>query len=267
MRELRAGPLHLRDWGGPGLPLLLTHGMAGHSHWWDPAVRHWGGFFRAAALDFRGHGESDWVESGVYTADTWVEDIENARKALGWERFLLCGHSMGARMALDYAQRHGGRLRGVVAVDFLPEIDATRASRFVRARGRPQPVYPEQEAAVARFRLEPGGTLLEPDALAELGRRSVRPRGGEWTWKFDWRCLNHYRLNPVWPQLGEVRAPALLVRGERSIIISSAQLERVRAAMPQARAVEIPEAHHHVPLDAPGPLAEAVRAFAAGLPD
>jgi pimeloyl-ACP methyl ester carboxylesterase len=162
MTETKAGAVFLRDWGGPGLPILLTHGMAAHTHWWDEVVPFWSGQLHAAALDFRGHGESDRTPDGAYTAELWVDDIETARKALGWERFILCGHSMGARIALTYAQRHPQRLRGVAAVDFLPEVRSDRPSRFKRASGRPQPVYRDEDDILSRFRLEPGGTSMPP---------------------------------------------------------------------------------------------------------
>jgi len=263
--ERMAGPVRLRDWGGPGEPLLLTHGMAAHSHWWDRVVPHWKGRFHAVAIDFRGHGDSAWTPDGAYASETWMSDIETARKALGWERFLLCGHSMGARIALDYACGHGDRLRGLVAIDFLPEVRSDLASsRFARARGRPQPFYESEELIVGKFRLEPDGTVLAPEELRALGRRSVRGAAEGYTWKFDWRSL-HYRLPPVWPQLEKVRVPALLVRGEHSAIMSRPDLERAVRGMPRARGLEIPLAHHHVPLDAPAALAGAVFEWTRGI--
>ena len=195
---MKSGPVHLRDWGGAGLPILLTHGMAAHTHWWDGVVPLWGGKFRAAALDFRGHGDSDWTPDGAYAADLWIEDIETARRTLGWDRFILCGHSMGARVALTYAQRHPERLRAVAAVDFLPEVRADRPSRFKRASGRPQPVYRSEDDILSRFRLEPGGTILAPEKVLALGREGGRREGEGWTWKFDWRCLS-IPIPPVWP--------------------------------------------------------------------
>jgi pimeloyl-ACP methyl ester carboxylesterase len=263
--QTKAGPIQVRDWGGPGAPILLLHGMAAHSHWWDLVAPLWRGTLHAAALDFRGHGDSDWASDGGYTADLWIEDIETARKALGWDRFILCGHSMGGRMALNYAERHPDRLRGVAAVDFLPEIRSNRPSRFSRASGRPQPVYPSQEDAVARFRLEPGGTSMEPAAVRKLGLESVRARGEGWSWKFDWRCLS-LPIPPVWPQLAAIRVPALVVRGGLSALITPEDFARVAADVRASAAVTIPGAHHHVPLDKPAELAAAVAEFAASLP-
>jgi pimeloyl-ACP methyl ester carboxylesterase len=265
MTESKAGPVHLRDCGGPGAPILLLHGMAAHTHWWDEVVPFWRGKLRAAALDFRGHGDSDWTPDGAYAADLWIEDIETARKALGWDRFILCGHSMGARIALTYAERHPERLRAVAAVDFLPEIRADRPSRFKRASRRSQPIYPSEDDILSRFRLEPGGTIMTPDRIRALGREGIRREGGGWTWKFDWRCLS-IPIPPVWPQLAGIRVPALMVRGELSAVIGPDDFARVIREIAGARGMTIPGAHHHVPLDAPAELAAAVAEFAASLP-
>jgi pimeloyl-ACP methyl ester carboxylesterase len=262
-RDGKAGPLRTRDWGGSGLPTMLLHGMAAHAHWWDEAAPPLAPALRPVAIDFRGHGDSRWTEDGVYRPETWVDDVETARAALGWERFLLVGHSMGARVALGYAERYPDRLRGVVAVDFLPEMRTDKPSRFARLLKRPQPVYQSEDEAVARFRLEPDGTVLRPGKVRALGRLGVRRVEGGWSWKFDWRCLG-VRPPAVWDQLARLRVPALLVRGELTTIVSREDYARMVRALPGARGLEIAGAHHHVPLDAPDALAAAIKDFAAG---
>jgi pimeloyl-ACP methyl ester carboxylesterase len=261
----KAGAVHLRDWDGPGVPLLLTHGMAAHSHWWDSVVPLWEGVFHAAALDFRGHGDSDWLEDSPYESARWVEDIETARKALGWERFILVGHSMGARIALDYAQRHGDRLRGVSAIDFLPEFYESRSRRHEKTRSRAQPVYHTEEVMLSKFRLQPPGTLLDEKGLRELGRHGVRQGPSGWSWKFDWRSFS-FPYGPVWEQLPNISVDAMVMRGEHSTVMPRDVMGKVVALLPRGRGVEIAGAHHHIPLDKPAELAAAVSAWAADLP-
>lgn len=91
--------LHMRSWGGDGAPLMLLHGMAAHTHWWDTTAPLLSDSFKTVALDFRGMGDSDWRADGDYTTENWVADIEEARHALGWERMVLCGHSLGGRIS------------------------------------------------------------------------------------------------------------------------------------------------------------------------
>ena len=264
MTSGKFGPVHVRDWGGSGVPILLVHGMAAHTHWWDTVVPHWNNMLHAAAIDFRGHGDSDWLKNEAYTSERYMEDIETARRALGWDRFLLAGHSMGARIALDYAQRHGSHLLGVAAIDFLPDFHPTREHKFGKAQNRAQPVYDSEELMLSKFKLQPTGTLLDAEQLKTLGRNGVRQAPGGWTWKFDWRGLT-FPYGSVWPQLPQIAVDALIVRGEHSAILTRAQMEKIAAELPRGRALEIPEAHHHVCLDKPRALAEALAAFAAGL--
>jgi pimeloyl-ACP methyl ester carboxylesterase len=239
--------------------------MAAHTHWWDPVVPHWKGAFHAAALDFRGHGDSDWLVNGAYASKVWVEDIENARKALGWERFILVGHSMGARIALDYAERHGDRLRGVSAIDFLPDFYASRERKYEKTRARPQPTYEDEETMLAKFRLQPPGTLLDADALRALARHGVRRGAAGWSWKFDWRSFS-FPYGPVWPQLPNISADTLIVRGEHSPVMPREALDKIVALLPRGRGIQIDGAHHHIPLDKPAELAATVAAWAATLP-
>ena len=52
--------LHVRDWGGDGMPCLLLHGIGLDAQVWDDVAVHAAPLCRVLALDFPGHGESDW---------------------------------------------------------------------------------------------------------------------------------------------------------------------------------------------------------------
>ncbi len=263
MSTRRAGPLALVDYGGKGAPLLLTHGMAAHSHWWDEVAPRLSGF-HAVAVDFRGHGDSEWASDGVYTSEVWTADIDAAREALGWDRFVLVGHSMGARIALDYAETRPERLRGLVGVDFLPDFYDSGTRKYEKTRTRAQPLYDDPGPMTEKYRLQPPGTLLSRDQLNALGRQSLRRAEDGWTWKFDWRAFT-FPYGPVWPQLPRVAPKSLLVRGELSTIVTAADLDKMARSMPDARTAEVPGAHHHVPLDKPEDLAAVILEFAAAL--
>ena len=255
----RAPRIHLAAWDGDGPPLLLLHGMGAHTRWWDACASAMLERVRPVAMDLRGHGDSGWRDDGDYTAAHWVADIEEARHALGWTRFALCGHSLGARVALEYAAAHPDRLSSLVLVDFLPEFGG---GRFSRARSRPQPLYATKDEALARFRLQPDGTLLNDAALAALAESSIKQTDRGWTWKYDWRAFK-YQYAPIWDLLPRVRARTLVVRGGESGLMGRDVVDRVVAGLSDARAHTVPKAHHHVPLDAPEALAAAVSAFVA----
>ena len=110
---------HVMYWeqvGHPrGQPVLFLHGGPGagagavHRRFFDPA------FWRVVIFDQRGAGRSRPLGSLVAntTADL-VGDIEQLRRHLGLERWLLFGGSWGSTLALAYAQAHPDRVAGLV---------------------------------------------------------------------------------------------------------------------------------------------------------
>lgn len=253
--------LRARDWGGDGLPVLLLHGMSGNTHWWDGVAPRLEGL-RPIALDLRAHGESGWADDiGAYRLESFAEDVEAARRALGLEEFAIAGHSFGARVALEYAAKPRSGLRRLAVLDFLCEVPPGGFDRFTRARARMQPKYETRDAILDRFRFHPSGTLLSPQAVREFGSHCVREEpGGGWTWRFDWRAFS-LRFSSVWDALALVDLPLLVIRGERSTTMPRAAFDRVLACRPAAESLEVPRAFHHVILDAPEACAERLTRF------
>jgi pimeloyl-ACP methyl ester carboxylesterase len=238
----------------------MVHGMAGHSHWWDSVAPILDRRLRPVALDISGHGDSVWKEDGRYTTQSWIADIEEARRTLGADQMVLIGHSLGARLCLEYARKYPERLSALVAVDFLPELPDSKRSKFERGAARPQPYYADPESLLSRFRLEPRETTIASQELRQLAQASIKETPQGHTWKFDWRCLS-YPYKPIWPVLAEIHVPTLLVRGALSRIMSRPVWERMVQEIDGAEGVEIDGAHHHIPLDRPLPLAQAIDLF------
>ena len=103
--------LHLLDWGGDTLPpVLFLHGGSLTAHTWDLVCLALRDQYHCLALDLRGHGDSDWSPDGEYTADAHARDVEGVVEALGLDRFILVGMSLGGATALTYAGRNIDRL-------------------------------------------------------------------------------------------------------------------------------------------------------------
>lgn len=263
------GRIHLADWGGTGTPLLLLHGLSAHTHWFDEVApllvsdRPGEHGHCVAAMDLRGHGDSEPPEPPAYCMDGYVADLGLALDALGWERTVLVGHSLGARVCLAFARRRPERVERLAVLDFLGETREREQRTFERRTPRPrrQPTYSDAEIMVRNFHLQPAGTTLGRASLERLARQGIkRLPNGRWTWKFDWRAFN-FEYTPIWPRLAEVRVPCLVMRGERSVVMPREVFERVLRTLPDAAGAEIPRAHHHITLDAPGTVAERLLDF------
>ncbi len=122
-----AGNLFIRDGGEEedgGLPVLFIHSLGGNGGQWMLQLDHLRRHRRAAALDLRGHGDSDPAVGSDYSIEGLSADITAAADELGFRHFVLVGHSLGAAVAIEYASRHKERVAGLLLVD--PNGDQTR---------------------------------------------------------------------------------------------------------------------------------------------
>ncbi len=101
--------------GGP--PYLLVHGLASNARLWDGlAARLAHAGREVAAVDLRGHGQSDKPDDG-YDFETVSTDLRALVEKLQFDRPILAGQSWGASVVLDFAVRYPSRTRGIVLVD------------------------------------------------------------------------------------------------------------------------------------------------------
>lgn len=114
-----AGMLAVNDGGGPPgrLPVVFVHSLAGNTAQWRAQLEHLRPERRAVALDLRGHGRSAAPADELYTLDAMADDVAAVVDALGIDRFVLVGHSMGGDVAMTYAARHPDRVAGLLLAD------------------------------------------------------------------------------------------------------------------------------------------------------
>lgn len=256
--------LRLRSWGDPGAGgVLLVHGVAAHTHWWDPIApllaRRSGR--RIVAVDLAGHGDSG--RRPRYDLRSWATDVLAVVRQAGLGPApVIVGHSMGGMVALLAGAAGGEFLGGIAVIDTVvrertPEEDARRRRRA----HAPLRVYPSRERACAAFRPQPAQDA-PPYALEHVARHSVRPVSGGWSWKFDPRVFDRPTLAP--DDLGPVACPVTLLRAERGLLTAPIAA-MVAARVGGARTAVVPRAHHHAMLDEPRALVDALVDVVAGL--
>ena len=112
--EIPAGPkLFTRTWGeDPKAPAVaIIHGLGDHSGRWERVGRTLQSRgFTAYALDLPGHGRSEGRRGHVKSWDDYrnavTRWIESVRGVDDGRRWALLGHSLGALIALDWAERN-----------------------------------------------------------------------------------------------------------------------------------------------------------------
>jgi pimeloyl-ACP methyl ester carboxylesterase len=270
--------LHALEWSREGTLLLFLHGFGNSSRVWDDCAPELAPHYRVIALDQRGHGDSARDPEQRYEPAAMARDVEAVLAALGAQRVVLVGHSMGGRVSIEFAGLHPGMLAGLVLVDIGPESDPrgiTRISlevqeqdfafdsladyRRVLARQ-----YPETSAEVLA-RMAEHWTRRRPDGRFELKldpafnlRRTARAPG-------ERAAAEKSDAQRVWEILRKLPCPALVVRGAASDILSPDVADRmVDETIPDARLAVIPRAAHSVMLDNPEGFRRELCRFALG---
>jgi pimeloyl-ACP methyl ester carboxylesterase len=124
LHELRAG-------AGP--TLLALHALGGSSRDFTALAAHWPG--RVLALDFAGHGDSDWTRGGSYTPELYAADADSALPETG--EVHLAGAGLGAYVALLLAGTRPARVasalllpgRGLDGAGAAPSLEPAAVAR------------------------------------------------------------------------------------------------------------------------------------------
>jgi pyruvate dehydrogenase E2 component (dihydrolipoamide acetyltransferase) len=247
---------------GSGAPLVFLHGLGGSQSTWqvvlgDLVERH-----RVAAIDLPGHGASDKSGTADYSVVGIASAITGAIQILGLEKPLLVGHSLGGAVALRIAAQSPDTVTGVVAMDSAglgAEISDSLTSIM---GGTPGPdtarsllalFYEDQKLVVDR-------------AIQEM----AQSQQAEGAWPAQQAVANAafadgtqrdaVRIDPA-----SVKAPVLLLWGERDRVLPSAHATAALALFPDATLAILPGIGHVPQVEAAARTAQLIARFARSL--
>ena len=283
--ELEVPGLRLQAlaWGPEdGTRVLAVHGWLDNAASFQPLAEHLPGI-RLVALDLPGHGRSDHRPPGVpYHFVDWVVDVAAAADALGWDRFALLGHSMGAGITSLLAGTIPPRITRLALIEGLgplacahddaPERLATAIQRRASRERRRSRTHPSLEAAIERLlQVNPA---LPPEAARLIVTRGTRPAeagdigGAEGvTWRTDPRLrgFSPMRITEehVTAFLTRIACPTLLLRAREGYPFDP---RGIGLRVSQLRDVQVEElpGGHHVHMEHPAETGALLAPFLGG---
>ncbi|MDH0649036.1 alpha/beta hydrolase [Pseudomonas sp. GD03858] len=178
-----------------GLPVIALHGWLDNANSFARLAPRLRGL-RIVALDLAGHGYSEHRPVGAaYTLADYAHDVLRVAEQLGWQRFGLLGHSLGAIIAVQLAGALPERVSHLALIDgVIPSTSAEQnaAERLgmalqaqLRLEGKRKSVYATLEEGVeARMK---GMVAVSREAAELLAQRGLMPVPGGYSWRSDSR--------------------------------------------------------------------------------
>ncbi|WP_372822383.1 alpha/beta fold hydrolase [Pseudomonas parafulva] len=213
-----------------GLPVIALHGWLDNANSFAHLAPRLKGL-RIVALDLAGHGYSQHRPAGAsYNLADYAHDVLRVAEQLGWERFGLLGHSLGAIISVQLAGAlperisHLALIDGVIPPTVAEQNAAERLGMALQAQlrldGKRKSVYPTQEAGVqARMK---GMVAVSREAAELLAQRGLMPVPGGFSWRSDSRLTlpSPVRLNEAQAMafVHRVSCPTCLVIAEDGML-------------------------------------------------
>ena len=251
--------------------VVLLHGGSQTRHAWGNTARALADDgWTTIAVDLRGHGESDWSPNGDYGLETFASDVKAICAAVEGPPVLVGASLGGLSSMFALCDEAPARAAALVLVDVAHRYEGTGARRIVEFVGaRPAGFESPQDAAAEVAAYLPHRP--QPPDPAGL-RKNLRLRAGKWRWHWDPALMGmaHSLLDPAladarteWltARLARLGLPILLVRGQRSDVVTEEIATEFFHLVPGSAVVEIPAATHMVAGDSNERFTGAIRRF------
>jgi pimeloyl-ACP methyl ester carboxylesterase len=245
---------------GIGIPVIFLHAFPLNRSMWEGEMIALlqDGRYRLVSLDWRGFGESE-ITSEISTMELFANDVAGVMDALGIEKAILCGLSMGGYAAFAFLRKYPQRLHGLILADTRPGADSEEAkanrenvARIAETQGSaaiadlqlPRLIsdYTRQNAPEVELRIRQMIEAATPQGIAAASLGMAQ--------RADSTDL-----------LAEIICPTLVVVGEQDALTPPNAAQDYAARIPNAQFVVIPRAGHLSNLEQPEAFLQAIRNF------
>ncbi len=263
--------LFLRIFGKPGAtPIWIGHG----SNYYDSVD--WIEVASALATDRevvvpdrRGWGESTWSPSKDNSLDALLDDMLAVIRAMKWTKCIVMGHSGAGPTIISFAVNFPQMTEKLILVD--SQMNREESARTGKHIGNPPYIFESVEAAMAKHKFSNPPRLAWDRKRAEQAFVKVDkglmlkrdPDGGNRQPIGEGAALPRRPVREMWEELGMVKVPMIIVRGNRSSRYPPATVEKLTKLYPHIPQMVV-DSEHDVAGQAPDALIGHVKKFIAG---
>ncbi|MGH2880402.1 MAG: alpha/beta fold hydrolase [Solirubrobacteraceae bacterium] len=244
--------------------VVLLHGFAGTARCWDRVLAELPGErYRPLALDLPGHGSlgeragakgAPGNAVGAIDFDGCVESVLTRAP----ERFILCGYSLGGRLALHVALGAPERVSKLVLIASSPGLEnpLERVQRSEDDRELAEQIEAESIERFAERWSAQSMFAADPEPVAELARAEYL-RNDPRQLAAVLRGLGTGEMASLWDRLGELLMPVVVLAGDRDSKFQEIAWRMIEL-LPDAR-LKLVKGGHRLPIESPTAVVAAIR--------
>lgn len=247
--------------------LVMLHGLLSSLDTFIPLLPTLTEHFSVLLVDQRGHGAS--LPSGVdYTAEAMARDLKGLLDHLKISRLTLLGHSMGGRTALMFGSLYPEMIEKMIIEDM--GIHQRQVRTPERDQEKNETAKKAEVASLIFDNKEDIFKIISPlySYANDLMKTKVVEKNGKYELKF-WphvSVMYGYQGNysDLTSALTQTHFPVLFINADPAVgsALTPSCIEHIKAHVPRARMLEIPQSWHNIHKTHPKEFCEAVITFA-----
>ena len=266
--------LHYRDYPGSSgkAPLLCLPGLTRNARDFADLGERYSPDWRVLALDFRGRGRSEYDPlPHRYTAPTYAADVVQLIDQLGIGQAVFVGTSLGGLVTMIVAAMAPQLIAGSILNDVGPELNGAGLDRIRTIVGKDVRFgnWDDAADAVAANNRHVPEHYTHADWV-KAAHRVCREDEAAIVFDYDMAIAKPFEAQGAVPKVDMwalfqalAQKPLLVVRGERSDLLSADALEKMHSAVPDMKSVTVAGVGHAPTLDEPEAVAAIDRFLAA----
>ncbi len=228
---------------GEGEPLIILHGLFGMSDNWLNIAKKLSDKYSVFLPDIRNHGQSP--HSNIINYSVMAGDINEFVINNNIENPVIIGHSMGGKVAMQYALNHKNNIKTLIIVDIAPSIYDKRYSHINMLQAMLS-VKPSEYSKYSDVEDILKNTIKSKQLLSSILKNLKRDNNGKLIWK-----LNVEAIYNSYNNLGEAiisdnifTTKTLFIKAENSEYLKPEQYQDIYKLFPNAAIKIMPEVSH-----------------------
>lgn len=251
---------------GIGKPMIIMHGLYGTSDNWMSIAKVLAENFKVILPDHRNHGASP--HDDVFSISSMTEDLGELFETLKIESSIVVGHSLGGKVAMDFAANYPEKVEKLVIVDIAPR---NYLKEEFQSRGNHEEIVNyllSVDLSKYKNRKDALEDIVKIDPTKRLMffmmKNIKRLQNGKLEWKINLKAIADNLttiLNEYSVDLSKITCPTLFIKAEKSDYLTQNDFDFIAKKMKTVKFNTITGASHWLHAEKPDAFVEILEEF------